>query len=253
MNGYQSAGRVHTSWREPLVAYASADDPLFHTLKDVVSPSHAMPKDLLQDAQTVIAYFLPFKKSLTKTNSHGTHASREWALAYIETNRLIVDLNIHLAEILDNWGFQTMKLPPTHNFDTERLVSDWSHKHVAYIAGLGKFGLHHLLITEKGCCGRLGSLITSAPLAPTTRTAGEACLYKFNKTCLKCLKRCPVGALNEESFDRKGCYDLLLDNAKSFEGLGLADVCGKCSCIVPCSFHNPVQKLSLKTGLAIGG
>ena len=49
VNVYQSAGRVHTSWREPLVAYASADDPLFHTLKDVVSPSHAMPKDLLQE------------------------------------------------------------------------------------------------------------------------------------------------------------------------------------------------------------
>ena len=53
----------------------------------------------------------------------------------------------------------------THNFDEAKLVSYWSQKHVAYMAGLGKFGLHHMIITEKGCCGRLGSIVTNAKIS----------------------------------------------------------------------------------------
>jgi hypothetical protein len=39
---------------------------------------------------------------------------------------------------------------------------------------------------------------------------------------------------------------MLLENAKTYENEGLADVCGKCICVVPCSFSNPVEK-ALKT------
>ncbi|MCJ7751437.1 MAG: S-layer homology domain-containing protein, partial [Armatimonadetes bacterium] len=42
--------------------------------------------------------------------------------------------NLHLAAVLEKEGFRSADLPPTHNFDTETLMSDWSHKHIAYIA-----------------------------------------------------------------------------------------------------------------------
>ncbi len=239
---FRTAERFQTSWREPLVAFAGAKDPLFPVLKDVVSPSHCMPEDLLEDARTVIVYFLPFEKSVPKGNRHGSHASREWALAYVETNRLINALNDRLADLLERKGYRATKLPPTHNFDKKKLTSDWSHKHVAFIAGLGKFGVHHLLITDKGCCGRLGSLITTADIEPTTRPTHEYCLHKINGKCLICVDKCPVGALKDGSFDRQSCYDVLLDNARIHEDLGLSDVCGKCTCVVPCSFQNPVEK-----------
>jgi len=243
VKGYKAPKELPRIWEDPLVAFADAGDPLFLELKDLIAPSHALPSEILEGAETVIVYFLPFHKSIPKANRRGLQAAREWALAYIRTNQLIIDINDHLTEVLKKRGFDAAPLPPTHNFDKKRLMSDWSHKHVAYIAGLGKFGLHHLLITEKGCCGRLGSLVTNAPINATRRPDGENCLYKSGKPCQVCVQKCVNGALKSDGLDRHRCYKVLLENEALYEEEGVADVCGKCTCIVPCSFHNPVRKL----------
>jgi epoxyqueuosine reductase QueG len=113
---------------------------------------------------------------------------------------------------------------------------------MAHIAGLGNFGVHHLLITAKGCCGRFGSLVTNLDVRPSERSDRESCLYRFNGSCLKCIDKCVAKALTLEHFDRQGCYRLLLENADLFAKEGLADVCGKCTCVVPCSFRDPVVR-----------
>lgn len=232
-----------TRWDDPLVGFADAADPLFARLKTAVSPSHAMPEDLLAGARTVIAWFLPFTRDIVFSNREGRLASPEWAVAYIDTNRLITEINEHLAQVLQGWGFHAAVTPPTHNFDTKHLMSDWSHKHVAYIAGLGNFGIHHLLITERGCCGRLGSMVTDAVIRPSERADGECCLAKYNNSCRLCMQNCVAGALSDDGFDRHACHALLLENAEMHRQEGLADVCGKCSSVVPCSFDNPVKAL----------
>jgi hypothetical protein len=66
--------------------FASADDALFDQLPSVASPTHAVPNDLIAGAQTVIAFFLPFPKSLTRTNIKKRNSSVAWDFAYIETN-----------------------------------------------------------------------------------------------------------------------------------------------------------------------
>ncbi|MFQ5892479.1 MAG: epoxyqueuosine reductase, partial [Candidatus Methanofastidiosia archaeon] len=195
---------------------------------------------LLKDAETAISYFLPFEKEIPLSNVGGDNSSRKWALAYVETNKLIVDLNKALSEKLKELNFDSFTLPPTHDFDREKLISDWSHKHVAYIAGLGNFGLHQMLITERGCCGRLGSLITNAKIKPTERTNKEFCLYKHDKSCEKCVEKCTFGALKIDYFDRHKCYEVLLKNDRFHSDLGTTTVCGKCVCVVPCSFVNPL-------------
>ena len=126
-------------------------------------------------------------------------------------------------------------------------MSDWSHKHVAYVAGLGTFGLHHMLITAQGCGGRLGTLVTDATIKATPRPAHEACLYKHNGTCGACVERCVAGALTETgaNFDRHACYSVCLQNAERHADLGLADVCGRCAVGVPCTSTDPVVSRSL--------
>jgi epoxyqueuosine reductase QueG len=238
---YQESEPLETQWLEPLVGFADAEDPLFARLHSAVGPTHAMPGDLLEGAQSVIAYFLPFEKSIAQKNKGDFYAAKEWALAYIETNQLIIDLNNHLSEFLAEKEKRCTVLPPTHNFDKKKLVSDWSHRHVAFIAGLGTFGLHNLLITERGCCGRIGSIITDAVCTPSMRPETEHCLYKYDKTCTACVKNCVVEALKVDSFDRQACYNLLLVNEQMYERYGKADACGKCTCVVPCSFQNPVN------------
>jgi len=238
---YSAATHTATKWEEPLIAFADANDPLFAKLKEVADANHALPADLLDNAKTVIAYFIPFTKETTLSNSKGTRASKEWAIAYIETNQLIANVNEALSKMLNTCGFKAATTPPTHNFDEKKLTSPWSNKHIAFIAGLGKFGIHHMIITEKGCCGRIGSIVTDAKIAPTKRTNNEFCLNKTRGACSLCAEKCVFGALAINDFDRHKCYAQCLKNAQTYSELGWADVCGKCVANVPCSFTNPTK------------
>jgi hypothetical protein len=152
----------------------------------------------------------------------------------------LVNLEV-VARELEGIGVGAFTMPPTYNFDPETLTADWSHKHAAFIAGLGTFGLHKMIITEKGCAGRLGSFLINAEIAPSPKPFFEYCLYKYNKSCRKCVTRCTFHSLKEDSYDRFACYDILKQNNDRFGHLGPSDVCGKCAAIVPCSFENPVK------------
>jgi hypothetical protein len=163
-------------------------------------------------------------------------------VAYIETNRLIATINERINRpTRANCGFRGTRLPATHNFDEEQLMSDWSHKHVAYIAGIGSFGHHHMLITDKGCCGRLGSVVTDAVIVPTSETGpGIAALFKYDgSAALNAKSAARSRPSGKDPFRRHACYDRLWKMPAWHERHGLADVCGKCAAIVPCSFVRP--------------
>jgi epoxyqueuosine reductase QueG len=243
---YQERRHTATKWRKPLVGFASAGDTLFKQLKSAVSVSHALPKDLLPEARTVIAFFVPFEKSVARSNISGMLASLGWAQAYIETNALIEAIGEHMKTYINSSGYAVAVTPPTHNFDKEKLISDWSHRHVAFAAGLGNFGLNNMLITESGCCGRIGSFLTSVDVPPNTRMRAETCLYRYDSSCLRCVERCVNGALHKDHFDRNRCYDMCLRNEDLFRETGKADVCGKCLVGLPCSFINPLKKKNKK-------
>ncbi|TDO92028.1 hypothetical protein DFR79_10854 [Halanaerobium saccharolyticum] len=237
---YQKKDEIKSEWKDPVIKYAAADDPMFKELKDAVSESHLMPEDILPGAQTVIAYFIPFTNKISNSNIEDKYSSPQWAKAYVETNQLIAELNQQLKNKLSEKGYQASLIAATNNFDKERLLSDWSHRHAAYIAGLGTFGINNMLITEKGCAGRIGTLITNLKVEASERTEKERCFNKAGFNCSKCVDRCVNGALQENSFDRHLCYDLLLENDKLHLESELTDVCGKCSVDLPCSFTSPV-------------
>ncbi len=238
------------SWRTPLVGFCSSHDPLFNELKKVVSPTHSLPHDLLSSAQTVIAFFISFGKSISKSNKEGRLASREWAELYIQTNNLINELGEHMKFLLGAAGYETVAPPATHNFNKEQLISDWSHRHVAFIAGLGKFGLNNMLITKSGCCGRIGSLVISLDIPADERPVEESCLYRYDSSCLQCVGKCVGSALFPDRFDRNNCYEMCKENEEHFKALGKADVCGKCLVGLPCSWANPVDAIQKKPNIA---
>ena len=234
---------TETQYRQPLVGFADAGDPRFLQLREVVEPTHLLPGDLLPTARSVVSFFLPFAEGIVKANRAGGHrVAREWAVAYVETNALINDVSHRLAAALAGQGVKAAVEPATHNWDPVTLVSRWSHKSVAAIAGLGTFGLHHMLITDAGCAGRFGSLVIDALLEPTSspdEPATPRCSYLVDGSCQACVHRCPVGALTESGLDKQRCYRRLLEVADSFPELGLADACGKCA-VGPCALEPPV-------------
>jgi len=166
----------------------------------------------------------------------------------VHTNDLIGRLSQALSDLLAAHGFKSALTPATHNFDEAKLMARWSHKHLAYLANLGRFGTHNMLITPAGCAGRLGSLVTEAELGDHALIeSGEACLLRAGKKCGKCIPACPVNALAENTFDRRGCWTRLNNNLDQLTYLSdlpsSTHVCGKCAAMMPCSFCNPAAKL----------
>lgn len=215
-------------YREPLVGFAQATSPLFNTFKEVISQDHCLPTDILPEAKTVIAFFIPFSPRVVLENLGTKFVARLWAESYIFTNRLIEDTCKELCQVLGNRGMRAKWIEPTHNFDTIRLLSQWSHKHIAYAAGLGLFGRHHMLITRYGAAGRLGSLIIDREVDAYAKPPTLFHLYPICQKCDYCIKACPVSALTKEGFDKQRCYQFLLKIDNYFHDLELSDVCGKC-------------------------
>jgi epoxyqueuosine reductase QueG len=237
---YMKNDDVKTRWKKPLVAFADATDPLFHKLREVANPEHLLPEDILSEARTVITYFLPFEEFISESNIGSRNSSEIWARAYVETNRLISSTNDFLIDSIRDMGYNASKLNPKLNMDYEKLLSVWSNRHVAYIAGLGTFGLNNMLITKKGCCGRLGNVVTDLLIEPTERPKTEYCLSKYNGSCTACVDNCVNDALFTDEFNRFKCYDMCKDNHGRYSTLGgEADVCGKCLVGIPCSYENP--------------
>lgn len=234
------AGTI-TSYREPLVGFAAADDPRFADLRRVAEPTHMVPQDLLPGSRSVVSFFLPFDRQVVAANArHTEQVAREWAVAYVETNALIGRITGHLIDLLARRDVRAAAEPATNNFDPVTLISRWSHKSVAVIVGLGSFGLHHLVITDAGCAGRFGSLVIDADVLIAPAEPKERCLYFHDGSCLACVSRCPVDALNEDNkIDKQRCWTRCLDVAREYEHLGRAEVCGKCS-LGPCAFESPV-------------
>lgn len=245
---YRGLKGTETDWREPVVGVAEAANPKFWALKEIISPTHALPTDFIADARSVIAFFLPYEEAIVKGNIGEVESSRAWDIANIETNQLIIDINIYLNGIITAEGHTSTVLPPTYNYDEKALISDWSHRHVGVIAGIGTFGIHNMLITEKGCCGRMGSIITSMPLSATDLKEEENCLYKHSGACGMCRNRCVAEAISLDEgipfLDKQRCNAQIYNGNVPVYPIGSGDACGKCMCNVPCSLENPVGKLT---------
>lgn len=215
-------------FRDPIIGFSSARDPLYAELQDIVGPHHILPENILEDAKTVVSFFLPFSEDIVLSNRNNEEVSCEWAKAYIIANSLINDISENIIQYLSEKGIKAATIKATHNFDEKTLKASWSHRSAAYISGIGKFGVNRMLITEKGCAGRYGTVIISHEIEADKRLDEEYCTYYKTGGCLKCIEACPVSALHIDSFDKFTCYDQLLKVSDKFKDIGLCDVCGKC-------------------------
>lgn len=229
VHGLVASSSGATGYRTPLVGCAAADDPVFLQMRNYTHSNHLYPDDLLPGARSVVAFFLPFTPQVVQANRAGKKPAREWAVAYVETNRLIAEICQAVRDRLAGYDFRAAWVEPTYNFNREILMAAWSHRHAAYAAGLGTFGLNNLLITKYGCAGRVGSLVVDAAMETTPVIKEERCLHKKGVQCLDCVNLCPMRALQEDGIDRQRCYKWLMRMDEYFADLPLTDVCGKCS------------------------
>ncbi len=241
--------KYKTPYRAPLLGFADANNHLFISLKKLVGKHHLLPKDIFSKAKSVISLFQPFGIKLVRENARGKIPTKEWCLAYTETNKLLDLLTESLKCFIGRMGFGSERHSVFHhlsdkhdrNIKVTYMTSKWSQRHIAYIAGLGTFGLNNMLITSKGCAGRYSSLVTNMKLFPSSRPDKEYCLMKQGINCGYCRKICPSGALREANFDYLKCWRYLIDQNRISEEnkMPIVNVCGKCMSGAPCSIRRP--------------
>lgn len=221
---------------KPLVAAAAPDDALFEQLRDpaVVGPRHMSPGEWMSDVKTVIAYFLPYTADVRTANRMPGLPAPEWLYARIEGEELNNTVRRHLISFFAEAGCRAMAPALDDRFSVAGLVSNWSERHVAFIAGLGTFSLNASLITKAGAAGRLGSVLVNTRLEPTPRSYTQR--DEYCSGCGVCIARCPAGAVTIHGKEHRPCAELLEDTRARFRP---RYGCGKCQTAVPCEAGIP--------------
>jgi epoxyqueuosine reductase QueG len=251
---------------EPVVRFASADDPLFLEYKNIIGEKHITPREIFElefgensyHGGSVICVVLPLSENIKKTQrTQNDWPSKEWTLNrtlgdgdYKEV--IFRDFVIHL---MNEKGYKCIAPGYSRHFKVfpspTDIISSWSERHAAYAAGLGTFSLNDAFISERGIAIRLISFVTDCVIAPDERTAENHyanCLYLSNGSCGACIKRCPVGAITEKGHVKQTCFMrtygeeskqiAVSRGAKESAGSG----CGLCQVGTPCENKNPMRK-----------
>ena len=252
---------------EPLVGFIKGDDPLLQQYKEIIGPHHFTPHEIMKyqaekngveppDAAdlSVVSFTMPIIKETRADNrSEVKWPSERWA----QTRRMgemfsQVFVREIVSHLMEN-GVLAIAPDVTPMFNKKRYpkvgwASPWSHRHMAYAAGLGTFGMQDFLITRNGVAHRVGSFVVNLKLEPNHERPEDIhawCLHKQGYKCLKCAKRCPVDAIDENGHDKDICYKHVrastkhcINNYKIF-----IYGCGLCATKVPCESGVPAKLL----------
>lgn len=240
----------------PIFAFGATDDEYYKLLKQpsAIGEHFLLPQQWLPQSKTVISFFLPFTEAVKKGNRRDMlWPSEEWLHGRIEGQDFLNKLCQYLNSELNNAGYKSIvpsldkrfwaktglnsssQAFDDNNETTLSFTSNWSERHVAFVCGLGTFGLSKGLITKKGIAGRFGSIITELTLSPDKREYD--CIYEYCSMCGACVKNCPVNAISLDKGKIHAICSAFLDSTA--EKYKPRYGCGKCQIGVPCESSLP--------------
>lgn len=253
-------------FEEPLVGFVRGDDPLIARYKEIIGPHHFSPVEMVAwqaerngipappaEELSVVCVIMPLAKTTRQDNARqDAWPGERWA----QTRRLgemFSRLWVHeVVSELMNHGALAVAPDATPMFRQKQYPetgwgSPWSHRHMAYAAGLGTFGVHDFFITEKGCAHRATGFVVHRRLTPDRARPDDihaGCLHWQGVECLQCAKRCPVGAIGTKGHNKEACYQHVKRSIRKNNNDYHVFVfgCGLCSVCVPCESWDPVKK-----------
>jgi len=178
----------------PLVGFAAADrwnDPPFEPWV----PEAFRPERIFPGTKTVIVIGFPVSLPVIDT------APSIWYHELYRTiNAGLDSCGYRLATFLTEKGYPSVPIPRdgygSIGILKERPVAFFSHRHAAYCAGLGNFGVNNMLLTpEYGPRVRFASVLTTAELPADPVLEDPLCVR-----CMRCVRICPVHAVSEENY-----------------------------------------------------
>jgi len=235
----------------PVFAIGAADDAGFQALKDpkVIGPFHRSPEEWLENAKSVISFFLPFEKRIVEANkADAVEPAIEWLMARVDGQKHLLAFGRHICEALAAEGYRAVapqleeayvmrpaqfQVPGDHGVPP--YASNWSERHAGFVTGLGTFGLSTNFISKAGCAGRMIGIITDWE-TETDKKDYEDYLGYCNK-CGACVRKCPAGAYIDEGNGGKShrlCGDHIHKTCVKYEP---RYGCGKCQSGIPCEYR----------------
>jgi epoxyqueuosine reductase len=211
----------------PLVGFAPAgrwDDPLF--LPWV--PETFRPAAIYPETETVIVIGIPVLLPALET------APSIWYHEEYRTVNTQLDTSAHrIATYLNEKGFPSVSVPRDGyghiSILKEKPFAFFSHRHAAFLAGLGNFGVNNVILTrEFGPRVRFASVFTGAKIPPDPVLTEPLCI-----DCMQCVKACPVHAIPRDGYpdgltDKRACATRSEELAARF-----ISPCGFCIKVCP--------------------
>ncbi|GHV72826.1 (Fe-S)-binding protein [Spirochaetia bacterium] len=247
---------------EPIVQFASADNPLFLDYKKIIGRKHLTPKEAYEmvfgknsfQNGAVISVVLPINKKISESNrKQKVWPSKKWVLNRTFGGIMVKKVGLFMESLLSGMGHKAVSPYAASWFKPfmtlTGLSSMWSERHIAYAAGLGTFSLNDGFITEKGITINLISVVTDLILEADEIKAKdhrENCLFYRKNKCGACIKRCPVHAITEKGHNHFKCFKYVYGPgsrklAVSYGGDAKAGSgCGLCQTGVPCEDKIPL-------------
>ncbi len=153
-------------------------------------PDDFWPQSIFPEARTVIVIGLPVALPIVETAP-----SIYYSELYRTINSMLDIKACEIANFLNNKGHASIYVPRDGYGDIKILIDKplafFSHKHAAYLSGLGSFGYNNVLLTPQyGPRVRFTSIFTTVRISPDPIMTKDLCIR-----CLCCARSCPVSAI----------------------------------------------------------
>ena len=248
---------------EPIIGFAKGSDPIFLEYKSIIGPHHFTPEEIIgwqaknmgvkppkAEDISVVSFILPINQKTRDDNTEKIEwPSERWAQTR-RSGEIFSQTFVHeIVTLLMSNGILAVAPDMTPMFNYRKYpnvgwASPWSHRHIAYAAGLGTFGMSDFLITEKGVAHRCGSFVVNLKLQPNkerNRDIHAHCLQYQGINCLKCKQRCPVDAISQNGHNKDICGNKVIGSTlfcnKNYHIFIYG--CGLCSTKIPCESGIP--------------
>jgi epoxyqueuosine reductase QueG len=161
-------------------------------------PPEFRPRNVYPEARSVIVIGLPIDLPVLETTP-----SIFYHELYNTANRLLDEFGYRIALMLNEMEYPSI-FTPRDGYGSMKVLQEsplafFSHRHAAFLAGLGTFGVNNMLLTPKyGPRVRFNSILTTAELPPDPIMEKDLCIK-----CMRCVRACPAQALSEGDYPQQ--------------------------------------------------